>query len=296
MVTSEERVNVALTNEIIDLLTALRQPGVCDINAPFQIVPQTLKILDLENFMPRPARIRKAVNFIEVEGFLHYYDLFSKPHQPRIFSVSGANGITFAAVFDYDVPGSPVVDKENNATGQITAPAPRWNSHIAFLDLKYSRDYQTLIDNADKWFEQEDFALFIEENTHLFVQPDGATMLEIAQEMKGTRTAKFQAGKRLANGQVSLEYIEEIDAKTTRGDMQIPDKLNMFCPIFEGFKPQDIAAAFRYRLGQGEVSFSFRLLTKLAERAAEEEVKQKITVATGLPIYGVSKFAGIIKA
>lgn len=278
-------------DEITDYLVALRSPQIFDTRAPFVVVPENLKVLDVEKHMPVPSRVRKSVKFTEVDSFLDYFNLFAPSYKPRLFSKITGAGIEFLAVFDYDGPG---VKRED---GNVSVPQPQWNTHTAFLNLNYHRDYQTLRNNADKWHEQEDFALFVEENTHLFVQPDAATMLELAQELKGHRNVGWQTGKRLADGRVRLEYIEEIEAKSVRGEMSVPESLKLVSPIFEGFSPQDINAAFRYRLdGDGGITFSYRLLTKLAERAAEDEVKKRILEETKLPIYAVSTFDGLVRA
>ncbi len=281
-------------DEIVSYLVGSRSPQAFDTRIPFTIVPEKLKLLDVEKHMPIPSRIRKNITFTEVDSFLDYFKLFKDTYKPRLFSRIDGNGIKFMCVFDYDGPGE-VHGVTEDGKIRISPPHPQWNTHVAHLNLSYHRDYKTLLDHADKWHDQEDFALFIEENTHLFVQPDSATMLELAQDLKGTRNVGWKAGKRLSNGRVSLEWIEEIEAKSVRGDVVVPESLKLISPIFEGFSPQDINAAFRYRLdGDGGITFSYRLLTKLAERQAEDEVRDRIVKEAGLPIWSVSTFDGII--
>ncbi len=280
-------VRASSLDEAAAYLSAMRAPNVFDTRAPFIVVPNSLKVINVEEHMPIPARIRKNIMFSETASFIEYFKLFKDSYKPRIFSNISNNGITFKCVFDYDGEGITV-------EGGTSAPRPQWNDHIANLMLTYHRDYAVLRHNSDKWFAQEDFALFIEENMHLFKSPDAATMLELAQELKGYRNVGWKSGKRLANGKVTLEFIEEIDAKTTKGDIQVPESLVLTSPIFDGFAVQTINAAFRYRLdGSGGILFSYRLLTKLAERAAEEEVVKSIKEATGHTIYAVSTFNGI---
>lgn len=277
--------------EITDYLVASRSPQVYDTRIPFVVVPEGLKLLDVEKHMPVPSRIRKNITFTEVGSFLDYFKLFKDAYKPQIFATLDAIGIKFLSVFDFDGPGIALED------GRITAPQPQWNTHVARLNLSYHRDYQALINNAEKWHEQEDFALFIEENSHLFTNPDGATMLELAQDLKGFRNVDWKTGKRLANGKVTLEFVEEIEARTTKGDVLVPETLHLTSPIFEGFPPQEIVAAFRYRLdGNGGIKFSYRLLTKLAERKAQDEVKERIINETSLPVYAVSGFDGIVRS
>lgn len=246
---------------------------------PYIIVPEGIKSLNLEENMPAPVRVRKKVKFTDTQSFVGYFNAFKDGYKPQLFTAGNGTGMQILCVFDYDEPQG----------------SPRWNQHQATLTLAYHPDYASLKKAENSWFSQGDFALFVEENLHLFTSPDAATMLELAQELKGHRNVGWQSGRRLSNGQTKLEYTEELSGKSSRGDVDVPEYLLMKTPIFDGYSEQEIRAAFRWRLDDGgKIFFSYRLLTKVAERKAVDEVKAQVTAQTALPLYAVSGFEGII--
>jgi uncharacterized protein YfdQ (DUF2303 family) len=270
----------AINEEVISYLLAARAKA--DEKNPYIILPRDkLTIVDIEKYQEAPKKIRKNLHFIEVDSFLEYFNEFKISNQPKIFSTVNDSGTNFLCIFDYDKAAKD--DKKSEA--------PSWNSHTAKLTMAYHRDYANLRNHADKWISQEEFALFIEENAHLFVTPDAASMMELAQELKGNMNVQWQSGKRLSNGQVTMEYIETLDATSRRGHMDVPEYLDMLCPMYEGFDEKNIKAAFRWKIGgDKKVLFSFRLLTKVEERRAQEEVKEKLYIETQLPILMVTAF------
>ena len=263
---------------------------------PFALIPEGYEVADLSAYaahhdarQERPRRIEKRMRFVDVTSFLQYVQQFRVGHKPQLFNKLTSSGLHLMCVFDYDEPsiGSEARD--------VPATNPRWGSNVAFLNLAYSRDYKQLREAADKWFKQDEFALFVEENLHLFIQPSGATMFELAQHLKGKRNVEWESGKRLNNSATSLSYLETIDATTVRGEpLEVPDYLLLRLPMYEGFSEQEVKLAFRWRLNQDkEINFSYRLLTKVAERQAETEVKQRVEGTTELNLLTVSSFNGL---
>lgn len=280
-------------NELATKIAANTSAENFNAETPFVALPPGYQVHNLENYvkfldarLPTPRRVKKSMTFIDVDSFVSYFTKFKAGHQPQLFAAHDTAGLSIMCVFDYDEAGD----------GKTPTTAA-WNTNLAYLRLAYSRDYQEMRNKADRWFGQEEFALFVEENTHLFIKPDGATMLELAQELKGVRNVAWQSGKSLHNGQVSIEYIETLEAVSKRGAIVVPQHLELKMPMYEGFKDMPINAAFRWKLNeQKRVEFSYRLLTKVAERTAEDDVKKSVTKATGLPLLAVGSFAGITMA
>ena len=119
-------------------------------------------------------------------------------------------------------------------------------------------------------------------------------MLEIAQGLIGNRGVTWESGKRLANGQVRFEYKEEIQARTTKGEIQVPERIMIHVPIFKGSQPIALNAAFRWRLSrEGQVTFMFKVLQpNLAVQAAANQIRDVVKEAIGLDILNVSKPEG----
>ncbi len=228
-----------------------------------------LTTMDLEKFQPHPTRTRKDILFVETASFLAYFKEYAPTSTPKIFAKNNESGTVLTCVFDYDTP-----DKA------------KWNDHVAKLALDFHPDYLTLRESHAKSFTQLEFALFVEENLHVFTNPDSATMLEMAQHLKGVKNAKWQSGQRLSNSARKLEFVEEITGQiATRDNIEVPDYIELTCPLYEGQEAQTFKAAFSWRIdANGQVHFSYRLLTKQAERKAQEEVRMAVAKETGLPV------------
>lgn len=279
----------ASLENVVGHLVAMNLSNVFNQDAPVLVIPDSVKVVSAEEFMPRPARLRKSIKFTEAGCFLDYYGAFKTNAAPRLFVMGDDAGMQFLSVFDYAVaPGAATND------APATGVTPLWGDHRAYLELAYHPDYAELRKRNNTRFTQDDFALFVEENTHLFVNPTGADMLELAQELKGSRNASWQSGKRLSNNAVRLEYIETIEAKGVRNELIVPEYLEISTPIFKGFDAQTFKAAFSWKMEGEKVFFSYRLLTRLAERVAVDEVKTKIATETLMPIYSVKNFDGVI--
>lgn len=276
-------------DEVAAYFSAMRTNQMYNTQIPFVIVPNTMKALDLEKMMPIPSRIKASEIFIDHPSFIAYVNRYKPTMQPQIFVQKTDNGLKAKCVFDYHNPGKEVNTTETTGSEQI--PVPQWGDHKAYLNLEYSQDYKTLRENSEDWKSQEDFALFVEDNLHLFQTPDGAEMLEMAQDLRGAKNATWRASRRLNNGQSAIEYDENLSAasKSQGVDLIVPNTLVLRCPLFEGFEPETFTAAFRWRLKDGHVFFSYRLMTKLQERVAQDLVLRAIKAETGLDHYLVNQ-------
>lgn len=290
---ASESIVMDKVTEIASYIASIRQPERYNPNIPFAVVPEFMKKIDLEKDMPHPARIRKHPKFVDVESFCTYFEMYKGGHQPKIFHTKDSSGMKIMAIMDMDIQGETIMKEDGSVEKQVM-PLPQWNSHKATLLMKFHEDYAAVRQASGQWFEQREFALFIEQYIHLFTDPVGADMLELAQELRGTRKASWRTGKRLGNNQTSLQYTEEIDAEAASGSLSIPQYITMRSPLFEGLEPIEYRAAFSYDIGDDhKVKFSMRLMTKLEEREAEEKVKSLVVEKTGKFIYNMSSFENL---
>lgn len=294
---SDTETVLELINKVADGIVANKGETEFSAEKPFIIVPENYKVENMKEFaayidgrLPAPRRLHKRMRFVDVSSFLIYFEKFRKGHNPQLFHKVASDGMHVMGVFDYDEAGIGTEAGVSDASATQT----KWGDNVSFLKLAYSRDYQMLKGLDGKWFDQVEFALFVEENQHLFIQPDGATMFELAQELKGKQNVEWQSGKRLNNSSTQFQYLEKIDAQTVSGTpLEVPDYLLLRLPMYEGMADKDIKLAFRWKLHQGHIQFAYKLLTKVAERAAEDEVKQRITGTTNLDLLTVSSFDGL---
>lgn len=259
---SDKTISAELSLEDIVSLTATVAPF--SKEKPFVIAPQNHQIIDLEKYLPAPVAIKRAPVFLETDDFINYIAEFRHGHNPRLFYVQDDTGFAAKCVIDYDP-----------ATG-IEPATPSWGTHRPQLNLAWDMDYAAWRSKSGVWFEQDEFALFVEENLHVIQQPSGAEMLELAQELRGSKNASWEAGQRLNNGQRALKYVEEISATSRSGDIIIPDELTLMMPIYRGEQVQQIRAAFSWRLQGTAIRFSYRLMSKVLERKAQDKMRARL--------------------
>lgn len=290
--TGGENIVMDKVTELASYIAAIRGEDRYNPNVPFAVVPEFMKVENLEKHMPHPARIRKRPHFVDVDSFCKYYDAYKGGHDPKIFSKKDSSGMSIMAIMDMDIEGRNILD-ENGDLEKRVMPLAQWNDHKATLLMKFHEDYAALRAASGQWFEQRDFALFIEQHNHMFLDPEGADMLELAQNLRGIRKASWRAGKRLSNNTTSIQYSEE-EVEASGGNIAIPQYITFNSPLFEGLEAVEYRAAFSYDIGDDhKIKFSLRLMTKLEEREAENKVKSLVAERTGSFVYNVASLEGL---
>lgn len=211
------------------------------------LVPEgaSLDVRDLERYANEPRRKRGTVRLHDPASFASYVNA----HADSGTAVyADARGGVVTAVLNGHEP-----EREGGAV-------PGWGDHRAVLALRHSHEWLTWINRDGKLTEQVEFAQFVEDNYADIVEPDHATMLEIASSMDATSSAAFKSRQRLADGQVQFAYEETIQAKAgQRGDLKIPEVFTVALRVFDGIDPVLIRARLRYRISGGGLSIGYRL-------------------------------------
>lgn len=170
---------------------------------------------------------------------------------------------------------------------------------LAFLDAGTfeSRQVTLRFDETRRWKEwqalngqyvdQGRFAEFLEDHTEDLLDPDAATMLEVAQSLRASVKTDFQQSLRLDNGQTQLVYKEEIEGKAGRaGKLTIPNDIAIQVQPYTTSDPFKVEAKFRYRLNGGALSLGVKLMN--ADRVVEHVFNQlieKLTASDVAPIF-----------
>lgn len=232
------------------------------------VIPANMEVADLENYLPMPRRVRNNVNFKDVASFLAYYERFKEGVKPVIFGKFDNGIFSLRCVFDYD---------EDSA-------APRHGDNVAQLTLIVENDFARWQSLDRKMIGQEAFADFIEDFTQIFISPDGATMLEMVQELQGSKKVEWIKGTRLQNGQQSLEYQETLTAAGRKGSVTVPSTFTIKLPIFKGLEPVSLDVNLRWRMDdEKRVHFGYKIMG----------LDKHITDATGQIIDAVQKATGL---
>jgi uncharacterized protein YfdQ (DUF2303 family) len=163
-----------------------------------------------------------------------------------------------------------------------SADEPGFGEHRLHLALRRTKAWQEWLDLDGKLVDQDRFANFLEDHLVHLVDPDAATMLEIAQSIKATTKAEFQSSSRLQSGERKFAFVEDTKASAgAKGDLAIPETFKIAVPPFEGADVYSMTARFKYRLGGGQLALGFKL------EQPEERVKAAFADVLGEIASGV---------
>lgn len=166
------------------------------------------------------------------------------------------------------------------------AATARFGAHRLVLSLRRTKAWEEWLALDAKLVDQDRFANFLEDHLPNLVEPDAATMLEIAQSIKATTKAEFQSSSRLQSGERKFAYVEDTKASAgTKGDLAIPETFKIAVPPFEGADAYSMTARFKYRLGGGQLALGYKLeQPEERARAAFADVLAAIAEGVGTPI------------
>lgn len=135
-----------------------------------------------------------------------------------------------------------------------------WQDHKAIYKPATTPEYNDWITNNRKAMDQTQFGEFIEAHIVDIAEPAGTTLLNVALTLQAKTDVNFASHKRLDNGQAQLHYTENISATAgVNGDIQIPTTFKLGLRIFKNAAGYQIPARLKYRLGSGQVRFTYEL-------------------------------------
>lgn len=152
-----------------------------------------------------------------------------------------------------------------------------WRDFRAVYTAALSREFATWIANNKKPMEQEEFAIYLEDNIADVCEPSGDTLLQVALSLQAKTEVQFSSHKRLDNGQVQLTYNEVTDARAGAGMIEIPREFSIGVRLFKNGEGYKLRARLKYRLAAGKVKFWYEL--DRPENAVEEAFEAYINQA-----------------
>ena len=203
---------------------------------PFVIANENYRAIDVEKFLETPVRTIGNITVTTEASFLAYFSRFALPNSAVFFDDKNHNII---GIIDYDAPDKPA-----------------WSDHKVGYNCPLYTEWKTWQQNDRKKMNQEDFAEFIENNMRDFVNPNGATMLEIATKFKVIRKASFGSSIRLASGEVQFQFSEE----NQKGTIEIPETFSLGLAPFKSGQKYSLDARLRYRVREGTLVLWYELI------------------------------------
>lgn len=210
------------------------------------LVPQgyQLTVKDFAEYLPTPRRAAGRRRVVRDEKDL-----------VRLCEELGAHPTVYA-----DPVTRSVVAILND---DVDKDSPGWRDDTITLGLVETEEWKAWKAANGELFPQEAFAEFIEDWRRTVVDPDDATMLEIAQTLHATVGVKAKSSRRLRDGNRQVQWEES--TTTTAGDdgkVEIPEVFTVALVPWKGrdVTPIKMQARLRIRLNGGNVLLGFKLV------------------------------------
>lgn len=223
---------------------------------------------DLEHWLGEPRAPRGHAVIYEPNDFVSYVE---RLHDESTTLWADPDNGSITAVFD------------DHASADVAG----WRRHRAVLQLRADDDWKTWVQSSGRLGSQEVFAEFIEDNLAAIVDPDPATMLEIATSFQARRHASFERGTRLTTGDVQLRWVETTTATAgTKGHLEVPEKFTVRLAPFLGVEPVELTARLRYRIADGQLRIGYALhRPDIAVREAFDRIRAVVATNVSVPIH-----------
>jgi uncharacterized protein YfdQ (DUF2303 family) len=216
-------------------------------DAHFLILPPEYKHVDvtkaIEGALPEPYRKSGTIVLSDLPSFLEYV----------------ADQAALDSCYIYAHPDTRALVAVLNDHAQSATGMPAWRDFRVSYTAELSREFSAWFKNDRKVMEQEEFAVFLEDNVADISEPSGETMLQVALTLQAKTEVAFSSHRRLDNGQVQLTYTENIDARAGAGDIMIPREFALGLRLFKNGEGYKVRARLKYRLGASKVKFWYEL-------------------------------------
>lgn len=233
---------------------------------PFVIVPDGYRVENLEHTLANPARLSGTTKVRDAAAFAMVVNA-DKSEATRLYRT--VEPPQFVAVFN-----------DHSSSGR-----PGWGDHRAVYDCPKSPEWKAWTGKHKAPMKQSEFAQFIEDNLPDIIDPDGATMLEIAKRLTAKKKVNFTSGLRLDNGEIQFQYEEEIEGRAgPKGQFTVPQTFTLGVSVFENGPRYRVTARFRYRIADGGelvLWYDLERAHKIIEDAVDE-LRLQIENETGL--------------
>ena len=162
---------------------------------------------------------------------------------------------------------------------------PQRNAHLAIYPLPASVEMLAWTSINAQWLPQVKLARFLDDHLRDIRTPEGAAVLELAEGLEASKSAVFSSKIDRHKGGSRLYYDETVEAKTSAGNLDIPKKLTLSIPVFEGGKKHEIDARLALDVQGGKAVIMIQLVElHVVFREALAAVRAEISEATKLTI------------
>ncbi|MEO0796281.1 MAG: DUF2303 family protein [Verrucomicrobiota bacterium] len=221
--------------------------------------------------------IKSDLAFDEVPSFIAYVNRF-KDERSRLFVLPQEH--LFVGVLDYH----PSMENRISA-GKLDYPdMPEPCRHCPQLSLRKTPEAQAWLTIDKQWITQEDFVEFLNDHYFEIIEPEAASVLELARNLEVKNDVSFKGVQRSTDGGYNVKYEEE----SHTNQMHVPELLQVRFSLYEGSEHVDFAVRLHYRLRQGTLQFAIKF-QRLEHTMREHltSIRERIESETGLPVWSV---------
>jgi len=240
-----------------------------DGSGTYLTVQKDTKTILLPVHRAEPVRKACRIDFVDKADFCQYVNANKVEGHTHLFAVSKADktGMTVYAVMDFHESGA--------------AGVAAWGEHIAMLTLGTSERLMTWIKACGAKLGQVAFAEFIEDNRRVVIDPEPASLVELALKLEGSVDAKFVSKFNTQTGDSKVMYEQD----TNTGELVVPKTIALNVPVFETGVVQSVQVNLGFRIEQGKPSFVIRIPgLQTILRDAVDNTRQQISEIVDLPV------------
>lgn len=184
-----------------------------------------------------------------------------------------------------DIDNLSVIAVLNPARADQTA----WQDHRGLLVFRPHPSWQRWCAIDGKLLTQEQFAVHVQECAGDIAEPPALDLLEVAETLTLNVGAKVSSAVRLRDGKRHLIFDESITATAGHDlEVDVPERLVLRVPIFQGCDPEEITVRLMYRQRDG-VRFAVQIVDR-QEREWETFTESVGVISEALdstPIFGI---------
>ncbi len=155
--------------------------------------------------------------------------------------------------------------------------------HAVTLKLRPSEEFARWDKMEGELHPQAEFAAFLEENVPDIAHPEAATMIEISRDLEATQGLNFKSSARLESGDRAFRFETETRVEN---NVVVPRQFMLNIPLFNGERPVELMAAFRFRPNANGLFLGFEWRrVEHQRRAYFVEIATAAAEETGLPVF-----------
>jgi len=197
-----------------------------------------MSIVDVSQYLDKPLLKVEALKVCDALSFCEYVNKHKGDGTLATCSVSGLN---VQAVLDHH---------------SMTEPGTR--KHSCTLQLESSPDWKKWTGIDSRGMSQGEFADFLLEMDHTVIEPDAASIIEIATKLRLESNKKFESKVNMHDGSFTFHFSDE--ATQVKNQMKLPENIHVQVSPFRGAKIVNLPVKVRYRLNEGKLSLFFKVV------------------------------------